>query len=121
MNLKHIPLAKLARSGGFLFLAIVLIVLIAGPEFGVAVDLTVMLDVLGSELFLMSFVVGIRMLPWQYLLNRLEKLVGRVDPYFFLPSRRQLAQCPPLVAHALPLCVPLCLATALWGTIQHDL
>jgi len=82
--------------------AIALIVLIAGPEIGIGIELFAVLDIMGAELFVLSFAVGIRMLPiWGYFEIAHRKILV-FDPYFFVPTLRHLRECPGLVAHALP-------------------
>jgi len=70
---------------------------VAGPELGLGLELLVLLDLMGIELFL--FVFSVRALFYsRMLIIQVQKL----DPYFFLSSRREVADCPALLAHATP-------------------
>jgi putative effector of murein hydrolase LrgA (UPF0299 family) len=111
-------LREFAKNQTLRLIAILLIVLIAGPEIGIALDLTILLDIVGAELFLLSFIVGIRMMPWRFIVDRVVTFLYRIDPYFFIPSARQIRQCPPIAVHAVPCFVALCLVMALWGTVR---
>jgi hypothetical protein len=113
-------LRSLAKNGSLGLAAIILIVLIAGPEIGIALDLTVLLDIVGAELFLFSFIVGIRMIPWRFVADRAVALLYRIDPWFFVPSTQQIRRCPPIAVHVVPGFVAASLVVALWGTVQVD-
>ncbi len=83
-------------------LAILLIVLVAGPEFGLAIESLAVLNVLGAELFFVSLLLGVRSLPLAAALVPLRGWVERWDPYFFIPSWTQVRACPALCCHAIP-------------------
>jgi hypothetical protein len=70
---------------------------VAGPELGIGLELVGLVDLLGVELFLFCFVTPLwfywyRFLSWLY----------KSDPYFFIPSSKQILECPNLFAHAIP-------------------
>ncbi len=113
-------LRALAKNGTLRLAAIILIILIAGPEVGIAIDLTILLDLVGSELFLLSFIVGIRMIPWRFAADCVLAFLYRVDRYFFIPSAQQVRQCPPIAMHAVPGLVAACIVVALWGTLRVE-
>jgi len=70
---------------------------IAGPEFGVGLELLVLVDAFGVELILLSLTASLWNY-WNYLVAKLEEL----DPYFFISSYKDIMQCPALLAHAIP-------------------
>jgi len=111
---RFLPMKPHTRKRLLRFLAIILIILIAGPEAGLGVEAFAALDALGAELFLTSLIVGLRMLPIWFIFDRLNKLIERLDPYFFVPSVRQIRDCPPIAVHALPFFVFIVIAVALW-------
>jgi len=74
-----------------------LCLVLAGPELGVGLELLGLLDLLGVELFLFCFSV-----PILFYWFRFENWLYRVDPYFFLPSVKQVQEYPGLVAHSIP-------------------
>lgn len=82
--------------------AVLVIILLAGPEFGVGLELLAILDVMGAELFLLSFVIGFRALPIWGVFRLVIDAFEKIDPYFFIPSGMQIRSCPGMVAHALP-------------------
>jgi len=87
-------------------MAVLLIVAMAGPEVGLGAEMFALLDGLGAELFLLCFVVGLR-LYLRILLAWVRLFLERIDPYFFVPSHKQIAVCPGIVVHAIPLYVTL--------------
>jgi len=78
------------------------VLVIAGPEFGIGLELFAISELLGTELFLLSFLIGFRMLSTAYVINPTIAFLQRIDPYFFLPTRHQVAVVPGIVAHAIP-------------------
>lgn len=82
--------------------AILLILILAGPEMGISMELFAILDVMGTELFLLSFVVGFRALPVWAVFRLAINAIEKMDPYFFVPSTVQIRACPGIIAHALP-------------------
>ena len=117
---RFLPMRPKTRNRLLRILAIILIILIAGPEAGLGAKALATLDAMGAELFLTSLIIGLRMLPIWFVFSWLKRLLERADPYFFVPTARQIRDCPPIACHALPYFVPLCLAFALWGATQVD-
>jgi hypothetical protein len=115
-----LPIKPSTRDRLLRVLALVLIVLIAGPEVGLEAEAVATLNAIGADLFLASLIIGLHMVPIRYVLDRLKKFVERLDPYFFIPSSRQVRDCPPIIWHALPFCILMCLALALWGVAKVD-
>lgn len=79
-----------------LFVAFLCFVVV-GPELGMALELLGLLDLLGVELFLLCFAV-----PIMFLWYQLENWLRNLDPYFFIPTKKQLNEYPSLIAHAFP-------------------
>jgi hypothetical protein len=76
---------------------IFLCLVIAGPEFGIGLELIALVDAFGVELFLLSlsaYFWGY----WAFVKSKLEEL----DPYFFVSPLKDILKCPALLAHAVP-------------------
>ena len=69
----------------------------AGPELAIGLELVVLLDLMGIELFL--FAVSV---PALFYCRLLMVKLQYLDPYFFFSPRRDLTDCPALLAHAIP-------------------
>jgi hypothetical protein len=87
---------------------VTLILLVAGAEIGIALQLVGVIDLVGVELFLMFFFAGFR---WRLTLaaSVVRAFLERMDPFFFIPTRSQVVSCPTLLVHAVPGLVSLCL------------
>ena len=70
---------------------------LAGPELGLGMELIGLMDLLGIELFLFCFAAPI-MFYW----FMLEDWFCGFDPYYFIPTLRQVRAHPGLIAHAIP-------------------
>lgn len=70
---------------------------IAGPEFGVGLELIALVDAFGAELFLLSLTASL-LSYWYFIKSKLEEF----DPYFFIPPLRDILKCPALLAHTIP-------------------
>ncbi|GJM12273.1 MAG: hypothetical protein DHS20C12_06760 [Pseudohongiella sp.] len=70
---------------------------IAGPEFGVGLELIVLVDAFGLELIILSLTASLWN-QWNYVISKLEE----IDPYFFISSSKDIVKCPALLAHAIP-------------------
>ncbi len=109
-------------------LAVLLIVVItAAPEMAVfSVDLFVLLDALGAEFFLLCFAVGARLYVRMFFdsartfRNAVRAFIERLDPYFFIPSRHQIVECPGISVHAIPGYVSLYLFAICFPSINVD-
>jgi len=76
---------------------IILCLVLAGPELGIALELVVLVDAMGIELILLSLSASLWG-HWQYVLAKLEEY----DPYFFMSPMKDIVKCPGLLAHAIP-------------------
>ena len=103
---------KKVRSKTLGFVAVVLIVIVAGPELVVSIELFALLSAMGAGLFLFAF-GGAQV---RFYTSVLRTWVERIDPYFFVPTSTQLRALPGIVAHAIPLYV-LVLVSGLIGAI----
>lgn len=76
---------------------ILLCLAIAGPEFGIGLELIVLVDAFGLELIILSLTASLWNY-WDYAKSKLEE----IDPYFFISSSKDIMRCPALLAHAIP-------------------
>ncbi|MCG8416219.1 MAG: hypothetical protein MI746_18525 [Pseudomonadales bacterium] len=70
---------------------------VAGPELGIGLELLVLLDLMGVELFLFAF-----SMPALFYGRMFIAQVQKLDPYFFISPRSDVIDCPALLAHAIP-------------------
>ncbi len=107
-------------------LAVLLIVVVAGHEIGISMEMFALLDGLGAELFLLCFLVGIRLYVKMFFdsartfRNAVRAFIERLDPYFFIPSRHQIVECPGISVHTIPGYVSLYLFALCWPSITVD-
>ena len=94
-----------------------LILVIAGPEFGMGLELVAIVDLLGAELFLLSLLLGLRLVSRLYVLDPALRFLERVDPYFFVPTQWQIRTCWGTVAHVMPGFVATYVAWVAWGVV----
>lgn len=73
------------------------VVVMAGPELGVGLELIALVDAFGIELFVLSLTASLWG-HWYFLKSKLEEF----DPYFFISPLRDILRCPALLAHAIP-------------------
>jgi hypothetical protein len=101
------------------FVVVTLILLVAGAEIGIALQLVGVIDLVGVELFLMFFFAGFR---WRLRLvaSVVKTALERMDPFFFIPTRSQVGSCPTLLVHAVPWLVTLCLIGYLAAETSPD-
>jgi hypothetical protein len=90
----------------------VFIVIAAGPEMGIALELIGLIDLVGVELFL-SLVLGGVLWRIGAVLTGINRFFERLDPFFFVPSRQQVVSCPGILVHAIPFLVTGCIAAYL--------
>ncbi|HJR70150.1 MAG TPA: hypothetical protein VKA43_08945 [Gammaproteobacteria bacterium] len=98
-------------------LVVVCILIAAGPEIGIALELIGLLDLVGVELFF-ALVFGGLLLRVRAILSGLEQFFGRLDPFFFIPTRQQVANYPGILVHAVPGLVSICIAGYLVSEIS---
>ena len=90
------------------FIVVAVILLVAGAEIGIALQLIGVIDLIGVELFLTLFFGGFL---WRFRVaaNLIKATLEKLDPFFFIPSRSQVISCPTLLLHAVPGLVCTCL------------
>jgi hypothetical protein len=101
------------------FIVVALILLVAGAEIGIALQLVGLVDLLGVELFLTVFFGGFL---WRFRVaaNAIKSALERLDPFFFIPTRSQVISCPTLLVHAVPGLVALCLIVCVAAEISAE-
>jgi len=77
--------------------AIFLCLVIAGPEFGVGLELIVLVDAFGAETIVFCL-TALLWSYWYYVKAKLEE----IDPYFFISPPKDILMCPAPLAHAIP-------------------
>ena len=85
------------KSTVFKILLMSLCLTIGGPELGIGLEMLGLLNLMGVELFVFAF-----SLPILYYGSMAFYKVQEFDPYYFTSPRKDLAQCPALLAHAIP-------------------
>ena len=85
------------RKNFYSFVIVVGCVLIAGPELGLGLELLATVELLGLEMFVFCFIA-----PFWHYMYRLESWLQKIDPYLFVPSKRQVLTVPGILAHAIP-------------------
>jgi hypothetical protein len=93
-------------------LVILFIVIAAGPEIGIALELIGMIDLVGVELFL-GLVFGGVLWRVRVVLTGINRFFERLDPFYFIPSRQQVVSYPGILVHAVPFLVSGCIAAYL--------
>ena len=110
MQLRHCSLAlqgnlvfdkiKIAMSKGFWHaLAVIIVMLLAGPEIMVSIELMAMVEVLGASTFVLMYLSGIKLFfskVWDKYKN-FEK-----HSVFFFPTFPVLKKMPSLIVHSIP-------------------
>ncbi len=89
---------KKIRKGASTLAALVLIGIVAGPEFLLSMELIALLSAMGAGLFFFSF-GGAQV---RYACGRLTGGIERIDPFFFISSVAEVRVAPGLAAHAVP-------------------
>jgi hypothetical protein len=97
--------------------AILLVVAIAGPEMGLGLEAFAVLEIMGAELFFLSFIVGIRLIPISVVTVSLRRWVENHDPNFFVPTISQIKSCPGVIYHAMPGLVSVYFAILVCGIV----
>ena len=97
-----------------------LILLAAGPEIGIALELIGLIDAAGVGLVLMFSFAG---LTWRFrvITSRFSLTLRRIDPYFFVASPAQARACPAILTHAVPLFIPFYLVSFVGTEIAYGL
>ena len=79
--------------------ALLIVVLIAGPEVMISMELMTLMEVLGASTFVMAYFAGLK-LYFVKTLNWLKRFESH--SYLFIPTKSQLKEMPSLIAHAIP-------------------
>ncbi len=90
---------KTISKGIWHSLAVIIVVLIAGPEVMMSMELMAMIELLGASTFVLMYASGLKLL--------LSKVINRFKQFesysiFFIPTRGALKQMPLLAIHAIP-------------------
>jgi hypothetical protein len=86
----------------FFTVVAILMCISVGPEIGIGLEMFALVELLGAEFFVFSFLVAVRALPVWSLFSRLKKRLTKYNSYYFIPSRSQIANYPAILAHVLP-------------------
>ena len=91
---------KKAMSKGFWHsLAIIIVMLLAGPEIMVSIELMAMLEVLGASTFVFMYLSGIKL----FFSNVWDKYKNFENhSVFFFPTLPVLKRMPSMIIHAIP-------------------
>jgi len=98
-------------------IALALVIAIAGPEMGLGLEAFAVLQLLGVEMVLLSFLVGLRLLPIWHVMVPIRRWIEKRDPYFYLPNGSQIKSCPGIVCHAVPGLIATYFAILAWGIV----
>ena len=80
-------------------LAMIIVLLLAGPEIAISMELYAMVEVLGASTFVLAYIAGLKSM----LLKPYQSLQG-FEQYsnFFVPKFAAVKQMPSLLVHAIP-------------------
>ena len=80
-------------------LAMVIVLLMAGPEIMVGMELMAMVELLGASTFVVAYLAGVRL--W---LSKGLNAVSKFESHslFFIPSMNTLKEMPTMILHAVP-------------------
>ena len=92
-------LKKTMSKGIWHSLAVIIVMLIAGPEIMVSMELMAMVELLGASTFVLMYVSGLKLFFTKVLLK--YKKFER-HSVLFIPSLSNLKQMPSLALHAIP-------------------
>lgn len=89
----------LLSKGIWQILAMLLVMVIAGPELLLGMELMALIEVLGASTFVLMYLSGIKLL-----LNKAMTKFQQFEQYsiWFIPSYQSLKQMPELVLHVIP-------------------
>ena len=90
---------KTISKGGWHSLAVIIVMLIAGPEIMMSMELMAMVELLGASTFVLMYVSGLR-LVFSKAINKFKKFESY--SIFFIPSFDAIKQMPLLAIHAIP-------------------
>ena len=81
---------------------LVVCLLVAGPELGLAIELIALVNLFGLELILFCLAA-----PFWFHFYGFRLWLYKIDPYYFVPSMKQVSVTPGILAHAIPGYMPL--------------
>lgn len=89
----------LLSKGIWQILAMLLVMVIAGPELLLSMELMALIEVLGASTFVLMYLSGIKLL-----LDKAMTKFQQFEQYsiWFIPSYQSLKQMPELVLHVIP-------------------
>jgi len=102
---------RITRLHKFAFIIACLV--IAGPEFGVGLEMIALVNAFGNELILLSLTATL----WGYW-SVVKSTLEDYDPYFFISSAKDYVKCPALLAHAIPGYMSLILFAAAFTAVS---
>ena len=79
--------------------AILIVILVAGPEIMISMELMALVEVLGASTFVIAYFSGV-LLYFEKPLNFIKKFESY--SYLFIPTKDQLKEMPSLIIHAIP-------------------
>ncbi|MDA8621944.1 hypothetical protein N9L48_04775 [Psychrosphaera sp.] len=88
----------LSKTGWYTF-ACVIVLLIAGPEIMLSMELMALVEALGASTFVLMYLSGIKLIASKYW-NKFNEFESHSA--FFLPPMSILKKMPSLVVHAIP-------------------
>jgi hypothetical protein len=96
---------KFGNSGKQKFystVVLIALILVAGPELGLGLEVIALIDLFGLELLILCFTAPL----WSFWYV-VQAWLSKVDPYYFIPSAKQVSASPGLLAHAIPGYLPM--------------
>ena len=97
LRIKIVKISDKHKNKIYTICIVSLCLAVAGPELGIGIELVGLVELFGVELFLFCFVA-----PLLFYWYQLGAWIYKIDPYFFIPSRKQILACPGLIAHSIP-------------------
>ena len=92
-------LKKAASKGVWHSLAVIIVMLLAGPEIMVSIELMAMIEVLGASTFVLMYLSGIKL----FFLKVWDKYKNfESHSVFFFPTLSVLKQMPSMIIHTIP-------------------
>jgi hypothetical protein len=79
--------------------AILIVMIVAGPEIMISMELMALVEVLGASTFVIAYFSGV-LLYFEKPLNFIKKFESH--SYLFIPTKTQFKEMPSLIIHAIP-------------------
>jgi len=90
---------KIFSKGIWYSLAMLIVVLMAGPEVLISMELMALVEVLGASTFVLAYLAGLRLF-FVDIMKKYCKFESHSN--FFIPTLNTIRQMPALLIHALP-------------------